>query len=265
MNQPHGTNGRVIIDCPCCVTKVAVPVIARGSMAKCGRCGSAFRIPLEDDPMPSDENQADDLAIEILEQPDDEDDATVVMDSVQEDEFKPPEPATLIDQVDARAKKHEQPADDDPPDIGDGSTPEEVKQLRRERHKLLLEVGREAYEQILSSTFEQFQAKIRKIDKGMRRIRAWVEAVHRANSQSNPLARKMDMNVDSSRAAKQLAELERDYKHAMRVLGEALFRSGQHPKICVEQRDRLKVIDAKLDELVPLPQKKGLLARFRNR
>jgi len=261
MDQPGDTLDTIVLNCPSCVTRVAVPATARGLMAKCVKCGGTFRIPNQDEPPPQDEALADEIAIEVLEEPVDQGDATVSLETLadapdQADQDKTT-PMRTLEQIKAQAN-------DDPPDIGDESTPENVKALRRERHRLLLDVGREAYTQILSTAFDEFQSRIKKIDKRARQVRAWLEAVDRTSSEENPLAKRMDMNVDASKAAEQLVELERDRDHAFRVLAEALIRTDQHVNICAEQRERIKAIDVELDVLVPPPPtKKGLLSRFR--
>lgn len=257
----------IILSCPSCATKVAVPAAARGHMAKCVKCAGTFPIPLDDEHELADEGLADDIALEVLEQEDKTDDATVVMESLQEDDetepaaskVEPPVQLTPIQQAEAMV-------DLDPPDIGDASTPQEVKQLRRERHKLLLEVGREAHRQILSSSLQEFQARIKKADKNVRRLRAWLEAIVRASAEDNPLAKRIDLNVDPSKATKQLAAAIEAENHAFRVLGEALIRLNQHPRICTEHRERIQAIEEKLDELMPAPpRKKGLLSRLRRK
>jgi hypothetical protein len=256
MSQLGQSFEKLIIPCPKCRSRVAVPAVARGTMAKCVRCKGIWRIPLEDVAVPASEAHADEIAIEILEQEVEEDDGTVVMESVAEGEA-PPAPRSILEEASAQAE-------DEPPDIGDESTPEEAKTLRRERYKLLLEIGREANEQILSSAFNDLQARIKKIEKHVRRQRAWLSAVDRA-SDANPITRRMEVTVDVSAAAHQLAKLEKDRDHVLRVLAEALIRSGEDPRVCASQRERVKVIDGRLAILVPLPapKKKGLFARLR--
>lgn len=267
MSQLGDTLDRLILDCPCCATKVAVPAAAQGAMAKCVRCDGTFRIPPADDQVPLDESQADDLAIRVLEEAS-QDETTTALQTVEdehEDQEDPEDqdgdqtrPMSILERIDAET-------DEDPPDIGDDETPDQVKELRRERHRLLLEVGQEAHHQILPSAFDEFQTRIRKVQKRARRLRAWLEAVDRASSEDNPLARRVDMNVDPTKAARQLVAAERDVKHTLRVLAEALVATEQLPTFCAEQRERIKDIDAELDELVPPPpKKKGLLSRFRN-
>jgi hypothetical protein len=229
-------------------------------MAKCVKCGGTFLIPTEEEGL-VDEARADDLAIEILEQADDDDDATVPLETVADehsDERAEPEPTSYLEQVDVEVAY-------DPPDIGDASTPEEVKELRRERHRLLLTIGMEAHQQVLSPAFDEFKARIKKLDKSSRQVRAWLAAVDRAGGEANPLARSVDMNVDASKAVKRLVGLERDRDHAYRVLGEALISANQHVNICPEERERVQAVQAQLDEIVPPPptEKKSLLSRFR--
>ncbi len=248
---------KLILDCPCCTSKVAVPAAARGAMAKCLKCDGTFLIPMEDEELPPDPARVDDLVIELLEQAPDSGD-TVPLTPVPNEEVDTEEETARMPVVEQAEDE-----DDDPPDIGDASTPEEVKQLRRERHKLLLAIGREANCQILSGNFDEFKARIQKVDKRARQLRAWLAAVDRASSDDNPLARRMDMNVDASKAAQQLKAIEKNNKVVLRALGEALVQANQHPKICPEQRERVQAIDAQLEALVPLPKKKGLLSRFR--
>jgi U3 small nucleolar ribonucleoprotein component len=107
------------------------------------------------------------------------------------------------------------------------------------------------------------QSRIKKIEKHVRRQRAWLEAVDRA-SDANPITRRMDVNIDFSAAAHQLGKLEKDRDYALRVLAEAMIRSGQSPEVCARQRERIKTIDARLAILAPpAPQKKGLFSRLR--
>jgi len=205
---------------------------------------------------PHSEDHADQIAIEILEQEGDDDEGTVVMEGVPGGEDKEPK-KSLLEQVAAQTE-------DEPPDLGDESTPEEVKNLRRERHRLLLEIGREANEQILSPAFNELQSRIKKIEKHVRRQRAWLSAVDRA-SDANPITRRMEVPVDVTAAAHQLAKVDKDRDYALRVLAEALIRSGQEPQICASQRERVRAIDARISLLVPVvvPKKKGLLSRLR--
>lgn len=262
MDSPDDPLNSIVLPCPACQTRVAVPSVARGRMAKCVKCAETFRIPLEDTPI--DEDHADDIAIQVLAEAGADDEETQSLENIFDESPVAPEEedTTRLPAVDAESPES---PEDEPPDIGDARTPENVKQLRRERHRLLLEVGRTAQGEVLSPGFDQFVARIKKIGKGARRISAWLEAVERATSDDNPLAKRMDMNVDPSKAAKQLVELERDHRHAQRVLGEALVHTGQHAAICPEQRDRIKAIDAELETLIPTPAKrKGLLSRFRD-
>ncbi len=281
---------RIIIDCPCCGTKVAVPSSARGSMAKCLKCANPFRIPQEDEEQPFDESQADDLVLQVLEDTDDDtvslksadeseddadddldDDTTPIplADDEEEDDFAASlsdAPATTsgkskLEEVEEMLRAI---AEEDPPDIGDASTAEEVKQLRRERHKLLLEIGQGANEEILSKNFEPFQERVKRIVKRLRRVRAWLEAVDRAGSTNNPLARRMDMNVDASKATEQLIQLERERHLVLRAMAEALVASTHNAKVFAEERARVKEVDARIEELIPTQQpKKSLLSRFR--
>lgn len=258
-----GDSETVVLNCPSCAVKVAVPSAARGRMAKCVACSGTFPIPMDGEPSSSDEALADDIAFQVLDETDQTDEATVVMESLQDEDDEeeggigPPKQLSPIEQAESLV-------DLDPPDIGDVSTPAEVKQLRRERHALLLEVGRYAHLQILSSSFGEFQNHIKRADKTARRIRAWLEAVERTGSDDNPLAKRVDMNVDPTKATKQLAEAIERHNHAFRVLAEAMITFDQHPTICPDQRVRIREINAKLDELLPLPsQKKGLLSRLR--
>jgi len=261
MDSPDDPFDSIVLPCPACRTRVAVPSVARGRMARCVKCDGTFLIPLDD--VPVDEGHADDIAIQVLAEAGADDEETQSLEAVFDELPVAPEEDDTTQLPVVEAESSEEP-EDEPPDIGDASTPENVKQLRRERHRLLLEVGRAAQSEVLSPSFDQFLARIKKIEKGVRRIRAWLDAVERATSDANPLANRMDMNVDPSKAAKQLVELERDHRHAQRVLGEALVHTGQHTAICSEQRERLKAIDAELESLVPIPPKrKGLLSRFR--
>jgi len=226
-------------------------------MARCVKCNGTWRIPLDHESSSLDEDRADRIAIEVLEQEGD-DDGTVVMESMPNGGSRE-DRRSVLGEVDAQVQ-----AEEDPPDIGDESTPPEVKELRRERHRLLLEIGRQANEQILSTALNAFQARIKKIEKHIRRQRAWLTAVDRA-SDANPVTRRMEVSIDYSAAGRQLAKLEKDRDYALRVLAEALIRSGQNPEVCPHQRERIKSIDARLAILVPLiqPKKKGLLSLFR--
>jgi hypothetical protein len=258
----------LILNCPSCLTKVAVPAAARGTMAKCVKCGTPFQIPEQGDQIPIDKDLAEDIALELLEQATDQDDGTKVMPSLQDDhdeeQDESPRTIPLVSEGDSAPSPAAREPEDEPPDIGDESTPEEVKQLRRERHRLLLAVGTEAFPQILSPSFENFQERIRKIDKAIRRTTAWLEAVDRAGGENNPLAKRMDMNVDPTKATRQLAEFQGNKRNALRVLGEALITANQHQGICKEQRRRIAAVNEKLDELTPAPaKKKGLLSRLR--
>lgn len=231
---------------------------------------------MEGEDLPGKGDVADDFAIDVLEEDfgdsttralktlDDEDEPEVAVDEDDDIEF------TIIEKTESEKitlasvlAEIEKIADEEPPDIGDSTTSEEVKGLRRERHKLLLTVGREASMQVLPTTFKQFQERLLKVDKRSRRVRAWLEAVDRAGSTNNPLARRLDMNVDASKAAKQLKEIERERHLVLRALAEALTLSEHLSFVCAEQRERVKAINARLDQLIPVPEeKKSLLSRF---
>ncbi len=263
MSPLGGTTERIILNCPECKTRVAVPAIARGTMARCTKCNGTWRIPIEDVKTKLDEDHADRIAIEVLEQEveEKEKDGTVVLDTDDDGQDEPnieKEKKSVLQQVQAAL-------DEDPPDIGDASTPPEVKNLRRERHRLLLEIGQEANEQILDTEFNPFQKKIKSIEKHVRRQRAWLSAVDRTTD-ANPITRRMEVDIDLEAAVKQLTRLERDYHHALRVLAEALIRAVRHPEIGPHQRERITEIDMRIDALLPpIPQKKGLLSRLRGK
>ncbi len=297
-----GTLDRLILECPHCSTKVAVPTAARGRKAKCVTCSATFEIPAEDGDLvgaaaddrasevgqdaqrPRDEttkampplDDEDDLGDEdddLGDEPVDDFDLLTDEDFDAEEPNLPPRPAAETkpkqDATDPEliAARIEDVAREDPPDIGGPETPAEVKQLRRERHRLLLEIGREGYQDILSSSFAEFQKRIKRTDKAIRRVKAWLDAVRRASTETNnPLLKGMDMNIDPSKKVDALCDLERERNMALRALGEALIVSGRHPKLGAEQRERVMQIEERLEELVPAPpSKKGLLSRFRSK
>lgn len=299
-----GTSDRLILSCPHCSTKVAVPAAARGRMAKCVKCSATFEISTDDSDLigaaagnegraseaSPDAQAARDEPTRAMPPLDDDDDfedgdddlgdeAVDDFDLLTDEDFDAPEPKLPpmptgnnkpkqdVTDPELIAERIADVAREEPPDVGGPETPSEVKQLRRERHRLLLEVGREAYQDILSSSFAEFQKRVRRTDRAIRRTKAWLDAVRRASTETNnPLLKGMDMNIDPSKKVDALCDLERERHLSLRALAEALIASGKHPKLGPAQRERIQQIDARLEELVPSQNpKKGLLGRFRTK